>query len=228
MPSYFSATALERFIERLLMPDPEIIRIMLIDDHRITHEIVAGILLSADDIKLVAQGHNGEEAIRLYSEIHPDIVLMDVVMPDMDGIEATRILHERYPDIKILVLSNFQDDDSVSLMLRSGARGYILKNSLKEDLINTVRATFHGRMVFSSKVGATLLKIPKPDQDFNLTDREREILKLMAEGLNNYEIGNKLFITRSTVKYHLANILKKMEVKTRSEAIVLAVKHKLI
>jgi NarL family two-component system response regulator LiaR len=153
---------------------------------------------------------------------------MDVVMPVLDGIEATKILHERFPEMKILVLSSFQDHESVHAMLQNGAAGYLTKGSLAEDLADTIRATFQGKMVFSSEVGAHLLAPPQPAVDFQLTDRELEVLLIMAEGLTNQQSALRLSISQSTLKYHMNNIYQKLGVQTRSEALVLAAKNNLI
>ena len=210
------------------MTDEYPIRVVLIDDHAKMHSIVRIILDPIDDIQMVAQGANGEEGIGLCERYQPDIVLMDVVMPVMDGIEATRILHERLPVIKVLVLSSFQDHESVHAMLQNGAVGYITKSSLADDLAETIRATFQGKMVFSSEVGAHLLAPPQPAVDFQLTDRELEVLVLLAEGLTNQQSAYRLSISQSTLKYHMNNIYRKLGVQTRSEALVLAAKNNLI
>ena len=144
------------------MTDENSIRVVLVDDHAQMHKIVQAILAATSDIKLVGQGANGQEAIVVCEQYQPDIALMDVVIPVMDGIEATKVLHERLPDVKILVLSSFQDHESVYAMLRNGAVGYITKDSLAEDLAETIRATFQGKMVFSSEVGAHLVSPPNP------------------------------------------------------------------
>jgi NarL family two-component system response regulator LiaR len=171
---------------KLLMPqqmsDRPPIRVVLVDDHIQIHRIVHVILGATTDIKLVGQGANGQEGIAQCEQYQPDIALMDVVMPVMDGIEATKVVHERFPAIKILVLSSFQDHESVYAMLRNGAVGYITKGSLAIDLAETIRATFQGKMVFSSEVGAHLMSPPQPAVNFHLTDRELEVLVLLAEG----------------------------------------------
>jgi NarL family two-component system response regulator LiaR len=210
------------------MTDENPIRVVLVDDHSQTHRIVQTILGAAPDIKLVGQGANGQEGITLCEQHRPDIALMDVVMPLMDGIEATKVLHERLPDIKILVLSSFQDHESVYAMLRNGAVGYITKDSLAEDLTETIRATFQGKMVFSSEVGAHLVAPPRPREDYHLTDRELEVLVHLAEGLTNQQTAQKLSISTSTLKFHMNNIYQKLGVQTRSEALVLAAKNNLI
>jgi len=204
------------------------IRVVLVDDHLQMHKIVQATLGATTDIKLVGQGANGEEGITLCEQYQPDIALMDVVMPVMDGIEATKVLHERFPDIKILVLSSFHDHESVYAMLRNGAVGYLTKDSLAQDLAETIRATFQGKMVFSSEVGAQLVSSPQPAVNFHLTDRELEVLVLLAEGLTNQQSALKLSISQSTLKYHMTNIFQKLGVQTRSEALVLAAKNNLI
>ena len=204
------------------------IRVVLVDDHFQIHRIVQAILGATPEIKLVGQGANGQEGIALCEQYQPDIALMDVVMPVMDGIEATKVLHERLPAIKILVLSSFQDHESVHAMLRNGAVGYLTKGSLAQDLAETIRATFQGKMVFSSEVGVHLMTPPQPAVDFHLTDRELEVLVLLADGLTNQQTADKLSISQSTLKFHMANIYQKLGVQTRSEALVLAAKNNLI
>jgi NarL family two-component system response regulator LiaR len=204
------------------------IRVVLIDDHIQTHRIVQSILADEADIDLVGQGANGQEGISLCEQFRPDIALMDVVMPVMDGIQATETLQKRLPEIKILVLSSFQDHESAHAMLHSGAVGYLTKGSLAQDLAETIRATFQDKMVFSSEVGAHLTVPPQPVEDFNLTDRELEVLVLLAEGLTNQQSALRLSISQSTLKYHMANIYRKLGVQTRSEALVLAAKNNLI
>ena len=210
------------------MTDQNPIRVVLADDHAQMHRAVQVILGSTPDIKLVGQGANGEEAIALCEQYQPDIVLMDVVMPVMDGIEATQVISERFPEIKILVLSSFQDHESVYAMLKNGAVGYQTKSSLADDLAETIRAICQGKMVFSSEVGAQLVSPPQPAVDYGLTDRELEVLVLLGEGLTNQQSAQKLSISQSTLKYHMTNIYRKLGVQTRSEALVLAAKNNLI
>ena len=210
------------------MADETSIRVVLVDDHTQMHRIIQAILSTIPDIKLVAQGANGQEGIVLCEQYHPDIVLMDVVMPIMDGIEASKILRERCPTVKVLVLSSFQDHESVHAMLQNGAVGYLTKSELAQDLVETIRATFQGKMVFSSEVGVHLMAPPQPAVDFHLTDRELEVLVLLAEGLTNQQSAQKLSISQSTLKFHMTNIYQKLGVQTRSEALVLAAKNNLI
>jgi len=206
------------------------IRVMLIDDHRMTHLAVSQILQSAPDIQLVGQGNNGQEALELCHALQPDIVLMDVVMPIMDGVAATRAICQQCPAIKVLALTSHVDHESVWAMLRSGASGYIAKGSLASDLITTLRATYQGQAVFSPEVAAHLLHptTEPPTTRFGLTNRELEVLGLIAEGLNNGQIAHDLVISQSTVKFHLNNILDKFGVATRAEALVVAARENLI
>jgi len=210
------------------MTDQKPIRVVLVDDHAQMHRIVHAILGATTDIKLVGQGANGQEGIALCEQYQPDIALMDVVMPVMSGIEATKVLHERFPAIKILVLSSFQDHESVYAMLRNGAVGYLTKSSLAQDLAETIRATLQGKMVFSSEVGAQLVSPPQPVVNFHLTDRELQVLVLMAEGLNMPEMAAKLVVSPATAKFHVENICRKLGVRTRSEALVVAAKNNLV
>jgi NarL family two-component system response regulator LiaR len=212
------------------MDTKNLIRVILIDDHSQIHQAVSSVLDTVTDIQLIAHGSNGDEAVLLCDEYQPDLVLMDVVMPIKSGVEATGLIHQKYPNIKILVMSSFQDDESVHAMLANGAIGYVLKSSLAHDLVTTIRAAYYGKSVFSAEVTRILLKPAKSESgtNFGLTVREIVILKLMSDGLNNGEIAGKLVISRSTVKFHLNNILRKMKVETRSEAIVLAAKNGLV
>jgi len=212
------------------MSAPAPIRVILADDHLRIHEQVTDILNHASDVSLVAQASNGEEAVHLCQDRQPDIVLMDVVMPGMGGVEATRQIKATCPNTKILVLSSFQDDESVQTMLENGASGYVTKRDLATSLLASIRTTHLGQRVFSEEVAEHILT---PDageatDTFGLTDRELEVLVLMAQGLNNGEIGGELFISRSTVNFHIGNIVRKLGVETRSEALVAAAKHGLV
>ena len=212
------------------MPATKIIRVILIDDHVRVHEAVTTALNDLEDITLVGHGSRGEEALTLCEELAPDVILMDIVMPGMSGVEATKLIRRKYPDIKILVMSSFQDDESIHAILQNGASGYVLKDAIASDLANTIRATFHGSAVFSPEVARVLLKTDhsEPQQRFSLTERELEILRLMAQGQNNAEVAHILTISQSTVKFHINNIVTKMGVNTRAEAIVLAAKNNLV
>jgi two-component system, NarL family, response regulator LiaR len=207
------------------------IRVLVVDDHRHIHEVITRVLERIPDITIIGQAANGVEAIKLCEESQPDLILMDVVMPRMDGMQATEIIRMRYPETKILVLSSFHDHQSVHQLLRSGAVGYITKDSLASDLVNIIRTAMQGKVVVSTNI---IEKLISPETDpqtidrFNLTDRELEILVQMADGLTLQQIAVRLAISLSTVKYHSANIFEKLEAQNRSEALVIALKNNLI
>lgn len=207
------------------------IRVLIVDDHRHIHEVITRVLMGISDISIVGQAANGAEAVRLCEEFKPDLVLMDVVMPVMDGMQATERIREKYPDLKILVLSSFQDHESVHQLLRGGAAGYITKDALTNDLVNVIRTTMQGKAVFSPDVIEKLISpqaaAPATDK-FNLTDRELEILVAMADGLTLQQMALKFSIALTTVKYHSANIFRKLGAQNRSEALVVALKNNLI
>ena len=209
------------------MTNPKI-KIILVDDHRRVHQAISEMLSFVDDIELLAHGSNGLEAIELCDLYRPDLVLMDIVMPVMDGVEATKQILKKHPNIKVLALSSFKDQDSVRTALESGAVGYVLKDSSVDDLENTIRAAYEGQSILSPEIMQALLKMPTSDQAINLSSRELEVLKLFSNGMTNNQIAMILTISVSTVKFHIANILNKLEVDTRAEAIVIAAKNNLV
>lgn len=207
------------------------IRVILIDDHPWIHEMVTTALQEVSDIVLVGQGHNGAEAVRLFEYYTPDIVLMDIVMPEMDGIEATAHLLEKFPHAKVLALSSFQDERSIYGMLKNGAVGYLLKTDLSDELATTIRTIQGGNTVLSPQVTQIIMETSTTKSDnvqFGLTDRELEVLQLLAEGLTNGQVAEKLHISTPTVRFHLNNIVEKMGVATRTEALVIAAKNNLV
>ncbi len=210
------------------MTDP--IRIVVIDDHAKVHMSIEAALAAFEDLDLVAHGSNGREALQLCMEYRPDVVLMDVIMPGMNGIEATQAIHAQLPEIKILALSSFQDDEAVRAMLQVGAVGYVLKTASIDDLAQTIRTAHSGKLVFSPEVMHVLLNPPpdNPPQDFGLTSREREVLRLLVNGLNNAEIAEALTISLSTTKFHVSSIFAKLGVTNRVEAVALAVEKRLV
>lgn len=210
------------------------IRLIMIDDHRRVHQALAAKIDFMEDIDVLAHGSNGIEAIDLCAQHQPDVMLMDVLMPGMDGIEATRQIHARFPNVKILALSSFDDQDTVRQMLANGAAGYLLKNSSMDELEQTIRTVVAGQTVLSPALIDGLLHppaspsnepVPSPIQ---ISRREQEVLQLFATGLTNAEIAEQLFISVSTVKFHITNILDKLGATTRAEALVIAVKSNLL
>jgi two-component system, NarL family, response regulator LiaR len=207
-----------------------IIRVVIVDDQFKVHQAITASLELLDDIRVVGQGSSGHDAVMLCQQVTPDIVLMDVHMPEMDGIEATAIISEKYPQIKVLALSSFQDEAQVRAMMDAGAVGYILKSSSIDDLASTLRATHSGKTLFSPEITQVLLRAPsmKPSGDYNLTPRELEVLKLMIEGLNNTEIAAALVVSLATAKFHVSSILSKLQVSSRVEAVAFAVQNHLV
>lgn len=212
------------------MSDP--IRVILIDDHSKVHVAIGALVASLDDIALVAHGSSAQEALDLCGEYDPDIVLMDVIMPDMTGIEATQQILSVYPRIKIIALSGFKDQESVQGMINAGAVGYIVKTASLDDIANTIRASNQGKAVFSMEVTDTLFAPAKseeqPSIDYHLTRREQEILTLIVEGLNNRQIADKLVISVSTVRFHVSSIFEKLGVSNRVEAVGIAFEQHLL
>jgi NarL family two-component system response regulator LiaR len=212
--------------------DAERIRVMLVDDHAVVRSGLSAFLTASDDLELVGEAADGQEALALCSRIQPDVILMDLVMPHMDGATATRAIRERYPEIQIIALTSFKEDDLVQGALKAGAIGYLLKNVGADELAKAIRAAHAGRPTLAPEAAEALIHtarsagIPLPGHD--LTDREREVLALMVEGLNNTEISDKLIVSKSTVKFHVSNILSKLHVSSRTEAVALALQKNLI
>lgn len=210
------------------MTEVQKISIILVDDHRRVHQALSEMISFFDDIELLAHASNGIEAIDLCDLYHPDLVLMDVVMPLMDGIEATKQIVKKHPNIKVLALSSFRDRDTVRVMLENGAIGYVLKDSSVEDLENTIRTAYEGQSIFSPEIMQALLDTGHTTIDTNLSSREIEVLKLFATGMTNNQIASTLTISTSTVKFHITNIIEKLGVSTRAEALVIAAKNNIV
>lgn len=204
------------------------LQIILIDDHKRVHQAISEMLDFYDDIELIAQGSNGKEAIDLCNRYSPDLILMDVVMPIMDGIEATKQILTKHPDTKILALSSFEDPNAVREMLEKGAIGYVLKNASITELYHIIRTASDGQNILSPQIMKTLIDAPPDQVDYDLTPRELEVLTLLATGVTNNQVGNELNISTSTVKFHLNNVVSKLGVATRTEALVVAAKNNLI
>ncbi|MGJ3237124.1 MAG: response regulator [Anaerolineae bacterium] len=207
----------------------ESIRIIIVDDNHDIHDAIMRVLDGTDDIELVGQAYDGEAGIQLCRIARPDLVLMDVVMPGMSGADATATILKELPETRILVLSSFHEYEYIQAMLSKGAVGYLVKDSLVQELVITIRNTLLGNHVLSPEVMNTLFDAQSaPAPDFELSERELQVIQLMAEGLTYKGIARKLRITSPTVRFHTNNILEKMQVETRSEALVLAAKYKLV
>lgn len=208
------------------------INVLLVDDHEMVRIGVAAYLNIQSDIKLVGEAENGKQAIELALQLRPDIILMDLVMKEMDGIEATKEIIKQWPEAKIIIVTSFLDDEKVYPALEAGATSYMLKTSKASEIADAVRSTYRGQSVLEPQVTGKMMKRmtegTKRILHDDLTNRELEILLLMAEGKTNQEIADNLFIALKTVKTHVSNILGKLEVQDRTQAVIYAFKHGLV
>lgn len=206
------------------------IRVMLVDDHTMVRRGLATFLQISDNLELVGEAGNGEEAIELCARLLPDVILMDIVMPDMDGVTATRLIREQFPTVQVIALTSFKEAGLVQSALQAGAIGYLLKDISAEELARAIRSAHTGQATLSSEVTQGLIQAATrptaPGED--LTEREHEVLTLLVEGLNNTEIAEKLVVSPSTIKSHVSNILAKLDVTSRTEAAALAVRLHLV
>jgi two-component system, NarL family, response regulator LiaR len=206
------------------------IGILLVDDHAVVRSGLGAVLMANDDLKLVGEAGNGQEAVNLCKKVKPDVVLMDLMMPVMDGVTAIRTIHDAQPDIKMIALTSFGERELVEGALKAGASGYLLKTVSAAELVAAIKGAMEGKTSLSPEAAQALvqgLKQPRAETH-DLTVREQEILALMVDGLPNHEIADKLVVSQSTVKFHVSNILSKLEVSTRTEAVSVALKHKLV
>lgn len=206
------------------------IRILMVDDHAMMRIGLATFLGSFDDFELVGEATSGVEAVRLCEQLEPDVVLMDLVMQDMGGVAATEAILKRQPEIKIIALTSFEDADLVRGVLQAGAVGYLLKGVSSDDLAKAIRAAVEGMPTLAPEATQILIEQTcRPTRThFEMTDRELEVLALLADGLNNREIAEQLYVSRSTVKTHVSNILTKLGVSSRTEAVAYAIENDLI
>ena len=212
------------------MGDAEQIRVLTVDDHEILRGGIRFLLLAFDDIEVVGEAHSGEEALRLCQSIRPDVVLMDMMMSGMDGVEATEAIRTRFPTVQVLALTSFYDSELVQRALRAGAIGYLLKGVSMDELANAIRMAKAGQPTLAAEAVQALVETTgassKPGRD--LSEREREVLQLLADGLSNAEIADRLVVSVAAVKYHVSSILSKLDATNRTEAVTLAWQHDLL
>ena len=206
------------------------IRVLLVDDHMVVRSGLSTVLSVYDDLKLVGEAGDGEEAIRLCERLQPDVVLMELLMPKMDGVTAIKSIKTHWQKVQIIALTSFKEKEYVEGALKAGANGYLLKDVSAEELINAVRRAVAGQPSLSPEAAQVLIQnVNEPSLSHpNMTGRELEILTLMVEGLSNNEIAERLIVSQSTVKFHVSNILSKLGVTGRTEAVALALKHHLV
>ncbi len=217
--------------QNLSQSDPEgPIRVLIVDDQPLVHSGLRFFLLAFDDLELVGEASSGEEAVQLCAQVQPDVVLMDLMMPGMNGAAATRVICERWPQVHVIALTNFQDAELVRGVLEAGATGYLLKNVSAEELAHAIRAAYTGQPTLAPEATQALIHtvIHPPEPGYDLTPREYEVLTLMVQGLSNADIAARLVIGLSTVKFHVSNILSKLGVTSRAEAVALALQRDLV
>ena len=206
------------------------IRVMLVDDHLMVRRGLATFLKVYDDLELMGEASSGQEAVQLCDQQQPDVVLMDMVMPDMDGASATRLIRQQFPSIQVLALTSFKEESLVKGALQAGAIGYLLKDVTADELAQAIRAAHAGQTTLSPEAAQALVHAtsqPSPP-GFDLTGRELEVLALMVVGLNNTQIAGKLVVSPSTIKSHVSSILSKLGVASRTEAVTLTLRNKIL
>ena len=205
------------------------IRVMLVDDHTMVRRGLATFLKVYDDLQLAGEAESGEAAIQLSAEVLPDVILMDMSLPLMDGATATRAIRQQFPQIQVIALTSFKEGKIIKKALEAGAIGYLLKDVSADDLVRAIRAAHAGRATLSPEAAQSLVETANlpPTPGLDLTEREREVLTLMIEGLNNTQIAGKLTVSPSTIKSHVSNILSKLGVASRTEAVTLALRNEI-
>jgi NarL family two-component system response regulator LiaR len=206
------------------------IRVMIVDDHAMVRKGLTAFLKNEPGLELVGEARDGREAIECCEQLHPDVILMDLIMPELGGVAATRTIHQRWPQVQVIALTSFQEKELVQDALQAGAIGYLLKNVSGEELAVAIRQAYIGRPTLAPEAVQALIQ-PRSEAETlaaDLTRREQEVLALLVKGMSNPEIAERLVISRSTVKVHISSILSKLGVASRGEAISLAIQNKLV
>lgn len=209
--------------------ETDVTRILIVDDHASFRAGLHALLSTAGQMEVAGEAENGEGAVAAASKLQPDVILMDIQMPGMNGIEATRLISQSSPHIGVIVLTMFEDDDSVFSAMRAGARGYLLKGADQAEILRAIRAVSNGEALFGPGIARRLMNFfaqlnpPRGAQPFpELSAREREVLDLIARGMNNHEIAERLSISQKTARNHVSNIFNKLQVADRAQAIIRA------
>jgi NarL family two-component system response regulator LiaR len=211
------------------MNDETKIRVMIVDDHAVVRSGLGAFLSVIPDLELVGEAENGELAVVRCGHLHPDVVLMDLMMPGTDGVTATRLIREKHPQTQIIALTSFQEDELVQNAMKAGAIGYLMKNVSAQELSAAIRAARAGKMTLSPEAAQALVHASQQAAETeSLTERELDVLRLMVDGMNNAEIAERLVVSLSTVKYHISNILMKLNVENRVAAVTTAMQKKLV
>ena len=210
---------------------PENIRVLIADDHTMVRNGLMMILSSYSDIELVGQAANGHEAVELGQSLHPDVILMDLLMPEMDGVTAAATLQRTHPEIHVIALTSFKEDELIYAAMKAGIVGYLMKDCTADELVNAIRDAHNGKTTITPDVMQAALRVAEhtaSGRKYRLSERERDVLRLVVRGFSNRQIAHNLTVSELTVKFHVSNVLSKLGVATRSEAVALAVQHKLV
>jgi NarL family two-component system response regulator LiaR len=212
------------------MMEDDVIRVVIVDDHGMVRKGLVTYLNNHPDIRVISEARDGQEALDICVRLRPQVILMDLIMPAMDGPTATRAIMERCPDVRVIALTSFHEKELIQEAIQAGAISYILKNVSGDELARAIRAAVQGRATLAPEAVQALVQpdIPADVPGWDLTPREREVLGLMVKGMTNPEIAEQLYVSRATVKAHVSNILSKLGVSNRAEAVAMTVENKIL